>query len=655
MVTDLQRKCDQCGGPRPSGSRRFCSRSCGQKYNRTEREELTLLNTIAGPIADSPLDYHQYIATNWPELIADGNNTRAHAALACKVDKSQITRWQKTWEREVVAARNLMPVDTEDPETLAPKWFQRRLYETEPLTDTELDILVDAFIGFRDLCFRTDRGAKFITKPFHARWIRQLLITISEGSRAVILSPPRHGKTELLVHFCVWLIIMNPNIRIMWIGGNSDIAKLSLGAVKEHLQFNHVLRRNFLPEGQDWVPMRNTGKNWASDTFTVGNRTITGIRSTTMTALGRRGKVLSRDADLIIGDDIEDQMSTQLPREREQTRMWGITQLSSRKEPHTGVVWIGSRQHEDDLYHHLLGIDTYTRIVEEAHDQMCELPEDAGDDVHTDCVLFPEKNPYSWLMEKRNEAEVMGQPHLFQMVYLNRVIGTGVTVFTRPIVAACHNPDRSMRDYPRDYSLIAGLDPAHTGYQAAFLWAVKFNESGEPHLVMVDIDNSPGGGAGKALNQIRNWYDEYKCHEWVIEENLLHGGVRKDPLIMDYCALKGIALHRHRTGREKMDNKYGVTSMVNMMIAGQIELPTGDPDSQHKVRVYTRQLLDFGAKANTAYGLKHVTSDLVMASWFPIPRIKALADEIYEMTHQDHSSMFDDVQWTEMPDSPWGS
>ena len=40
----------------------------------------------------------------------------------------------------------------------------------------------------------------------------------------MILSPPRHGKTELLIHFAVWRICKNPNIRIMWVGGNEDIA-----------------------------------------------------------------------------------------------------------------------------------------------------------------------------------------------------------------------------------------------------------------------------------------------------------------------------------------------------------------------------------------------------------------------------------------------
>ena len=50
---------------------------------------------------------------------------------------------------------------------------------------------------------------------------------------------------------------------------------------------------------------------FGTDGFTVGTRTVTGIKSPTMVGLGRGGKILSRDCDLIIADDIEDHTSLQ--------------------------------------------------------------------------------------------------------------------------------------------------------------------------------------------------------------------------------------------------------------------------------------------------------------------------------------------------------
>jgi hypothetical protein len=95
-----------------------------------------------------------------------------------------------------------------------------------------------------------------------------------------------------------------------------------------------------------------TGKSWSQNGFTVGTRTVTGIKSPTMVGLGRGGKILSRDCDIIIADDIEDHTSTMQPASRENTRNWWTTTLSSRKEEHTAMVVIGSRQHYDDLYSH---------------------------------------------------------------------------------------------------------------------------------------------------------------------------------------------------------------------------------------------------------------------------------------------------------------
>ena len=78
---------------------------------------------------------------------------------------------------------------------------------------------------------------------------------------------------------------------------------------------------------------------------------------------------------LIIADDIEDHGSTMQPASRENTRNWWTTTLSSRKEEHTAIVVIGSRQHHDDLYSHLLDNDSWSTIVEEAHDTGCTLPD----------------------------------------------------------------------------------------------------------------------------------------------------------------------------------------------------------------------------------------------------------------------------------------
>ena len=140
----------------------------------------------------------------------------------------------------------------------------------------------------------------------------------------------------------------------MWVGGNEDIAKNAVGAVLDHLENNELLNEEINGPGEKFQPKIRSGKSWSSGQFTIGTRTVTGIKSPTMVAVGKGGKILSRDCDLIIADDIEDHGTTIQPSAREQTRQWWTTTLSSRKEEHTAIVVIGSRQHPEDLYNFLL-------------------------------------------------------------------------------------------------------------------------------------------------------------------------------------------------------------------------------------------------------------------------------------------------------------
>ena len=96
-----------------------------------------------------------------------------------------------------------------------------------------------------------------------------------------------------------------------------------------------------------------------------------------MVAVGKGGKILSRDCDLIIADDIEDHGTTIQPSSREQTKRWWTTTLSSRKEEHTAIVVIGSRQHPDDLYNSLIDNDEWHKIIESAHS--LDIPIDSGE------------------------------------------------------------------------------------------------------------------------------------------------------------------------------------------------------------------------------------------------------------------------------------
>ena len=71
---------------------------------------------------------------------------------------------------------------------------------------------LEDFDYFRDRYFQTEQGIPYETPDFHKKWIASIMDAIENGTQHMILSPPRHGKTDLLIHFAVWLICKNPNI-----------------------------------------------------------------------------------------------------------------------------------------------------------------------------------------------------------------------------------------------------------------------------------------------------------------------------------------------------------------------------------------------------------------------------------------------------------
>jgi len=504
------------------------------------------------------------------------------------------------------------------------------------------------FSDFRERYFQTEQGIAYETPDFHIKWINSILEAIEKGEQQMILSPPRHGKTDLLIHFVIWLICQNPNIRILWVGGNEDISKNAVNSVIDQLENNELLIEEICGPGPKFKPTSRTGKAWSQSGFTVGTRTVTGIKSPTMVGIGRGGKILSRDCDIIIADDIEDHSSTMQPSSRQNTRNWWTTTLSSRKEEHTAMVVIGSRQHYDDLYSHLLENESWITTVEEAHDTGCTLP-DWEEQEHKKCMLWSSKRTYKWLMDRKRAAETTGGRAIYEMVYLNVAMPDGLALFDRVEIEECRDQKRDIGHIPAGVRLIAGLDPASTGYQAAFLWGYDAEAN---KLYMIDSNNSLGGGIPQALDIIKKWWKQYNCSHWVIEENGFQKAIRQDISIREFASAHGVFLEGHETRNQKFDQIYGVTAMRPMFQEQIISLPYLSFEAQEKVNLYTSQLVYFSSARNKSKAVGTKT-DIVMASWFPLKSIRRMQKERFAELGHDYTPSFSGYDGSNMDIDNW--
>ena len=591
------------------------------------------------------------------EFFADGWDARPfrpteECARAFGVDKSTVTRWY-AWVRHQ-DAQAASKQGWSEPE----RGFPESFYDLEV---SHIRVLLRDFLWFSAEFFRTARGEPPMVPRFHRRWILHVLKAIVTGGRLVILSPPRHGKTELLIRFCLWLICRFPNIRIIWVGGNEELAEQAVASVKDHLEENEALAEAFCGPGGSFRPDRKQGSRWSATKFTVATRTIPGLKQPTMRAVGRGGRLRSQDTDFIVCDDIEDEKSTTQPATRDETRRWWTTGPDSRKEEHTALFYIGSRAHPDDLAGYLLENPEYDRVVESAHDPACDLPPE-DEDAHIDCMLFPELRSYRWLMQQKRSSQTVGGAGIFDMLYQNLPTGDGLDMFTKEAVLPCRSEDHVLGRIPKpDYRegeesgsirLVAGLDPSGSGYQAAVLWA--YQVSPDLKMWLVDLENRQGGGIPAARDIIRRWWEKYRCAHWVVEENLYHGGIVDDDKIREFAGERGVVLEHFRTYRNKIDPRFGVTSMQPLFAARQIVLPYGDTPSKEATDLYVRQLLHYDGRAprnrNSLAGNK---TDLVMAGWFPMDVIRrALTEAIAEMgVEYDAATSISASTWST---APWG-
>ena len=624
-----------CNETLPENVTKYCSTRCykreSQRIYRAKKKGEEYVSPVkelnqpkSATIRRGSL-YRKFVDESYALDVVDGNITSKEASEALGCSTAQISRMLAAYREDLQT------------QVVSENW---------EVSDDARQALKD-FKDFRDRYFLTELGVPFETADFHHEWITSINKALLNGGQQMILSPPRHGKTELLIHFVIWLICRNPNIRILWVGGNEDISRNAISSVMDTLDSNEKLIEDFCGPGGTFKPSSRTGKSWSQNGFTVATRTVSGIKSPTMVGIGRGGKILSRDCDIIIADDIEDFSSTMQPASRRNTKNWWTTTLGSRKEEHTAMVVIGSRQHSDDLYSALLENEAWETIVEEAHDSMCTIPE-FEEKEHNDCMLWADKRTFKWLMDRKRDAQTTGGLQRFEMVYLNKAQAQGLSLFNPEVIKLCYDPNWDIGEIPNGAYLVAGLDPAATGYQAGFLWAVETTNS-DINLTMVDMENHQGGGLEEARNLIKKWFEMYGCYHWVIEENGFQKAIRQDEKTREYANLHGIKLEGHETHKNKWDERFGVTALAPMFQDKKIKLPFQGIDAQTKSITYTKQLSYFASKGNK----NSYKSDIVMASWFPMKVIRNLQKLTYAEIGLDYTPSYEGYSMLDLNEIPW--
>ena len=134
--------------------------------------------------------------------------------------------------------------------------------------------------------FKTPKLHVEICRWFEARW--------NCGDRELLLLAFRDsGKSTLVGLFSAWLLMDNPNTRILVLAADFALARKMVRNVKRIIE-RHPLTRGLKPARRD---------QWAAEQFTV-NRSAE-LRDPSMLAKGIGANVTGSRADVVICDDVE--------------------------------------------------------------------------------------------------------------------------------------------------------------------------------------------------------------------------------------------------------------------------------------------------------------------------------------------------------------
>lgn len=164
-------------------------------------------------------------------------------------------------------------------------------------------------LSFQQFVWLWNRSQGQETPKLHleiASWLGQKWLA---GDRRLLLLCFRSaGKSTLVGLFCAWLLFRQPDLRILILSAEYDLAKKMVRNVKNIVE-HHPLTNDLIPE-------RNL--QWASDQFTVERRLV--LRDPSLLARGITSNITGSRADIVVCDDVEVPNTCRTPSRREELR-----------------------------------------------------------------------------------------------------------------------------------------------------------------------------------------------------------------------------------------------------------------------------------------------------------------------------------------------
>lgn len=222
---------------------------------------------------------------------------------------------------------------------------------------------------------------------------------------AVFSCPPRHGKTETIMHFVAWVLAHDPTITIAYTSYQEDIA---LSKSRKMQTYARAAGVELATHGvKEWRTLQGGG----------------------LLATGIGGPLTGHGVTILIVDDpVKNRASAESSGAREGTWEWFNDVAFTRIEPGGSCAVIQTRWHDDDLAGRLI------KSIGHPQDDKTGANRVEWQSVHLPAIneegiaLWPERWPVEELLKKRSQVGEYGWASLYQ----GQPVPRGLSLFKEP-------------------------------------------------------------------------------------------------------------------------------------------------------------------------------------------------------------------------------
>lgn len=323
----------------------------------------------------------------------------------------------------------------------------------KPLTRGEIDLwqTLESLAGVESLLDWIPIMSPTFSSPKHLVKLAEVLVRSQfEPVYCWISVPPRHSKTETLLHYVPWRLHRDPTTEIAYCTYEANLSYTKSRRMREMAEATGVQFKKAARNVKEW------------ETLQGGKLIATGVG----------GPITGKGAKLLIIDDpIKNREEAESPVIRQKIWDWFTSTALTRVEPGGSVIVCHTRWHDDDLIGRIR--QEFPDWVGISYPAVDELYGPDGQLVRRR-ALWPERWPLHELDKKRRlvgeydwAALYQGQPRPKG----GRMFGSA-TRYDLPMIASTEKP----------YKIIIGADPAATektssDYSCAVVLAVtgEFN------------------------------------------------------------------------------------------------------------------------------------------------------------------------------------